>query len=96
MALGDIRGTIRHGKGLGRLFVVGSRRRPMQQKKRYSRNRARAELGREINLISVVVVCFQKIKGCEHRGNSNPQRRIGNMLSRADPEQLSRRIMTRK
>ena len=44
------------------------------------------ELGREIKFVPIVVLRFQKIKGREHRSNSNPHRRIGNMSSRADPE----------
>jgi len=34
----------------------------------------------------MLVLRFQKIKGCEHRGNSDPHRRIGNVSSRAYPE----------
>lgn len=34
----------------------------------------------------MVVLRFQKFKRCEHPGNSDPQRRIGNVFSRADPE----------
>lgn len=34
----------------------------------------------------MLVLRFQKVEGCEHRGNSDPHRRISNVSSRADPE----------